>query len=211
MTTTIRTPPADPESAALDLTVQAAETATGFRAVLQNLAGALHVEGVLSGLAWVDARLVATAVSFDACSAADPSDRCAVVPPWYAPAAARVAPTPRASPKRSASPRPCWNPCERARAATAPAGMGRHRRSIAPLRPARGARAARAFERRDHGGLRHRRSTTTKSGPLRWPRGSSTESARRSARVRIDHVRTVYKRTATGRGRGRCSGSFPSW
>jgi len=75
MTTTINTPPADPETAALDLLVQAAEAATGssaFRAVLQDLAGALHAEGVLAGLAWVDARLVAGAVSFDACTAADP-------------------------------------------------------------------------------------------------------------------------------------------
>ncbi|BCO57884.1 amino acid aminotransferase [Mycobacterium intracellulare] len=74
-TTTIGTPPADPESAALDLLVQAAEAATGsiaFRAVLQDLAGALHVEGALVGLAWVDARLVAAAVSFDVCTAADP-------------------------------------------------------------------------------------------------------------------------------------------
>lgn len=76
MTTTTSTPPADPESAALDLLVQAAEAATGstvFRAVLQDLAGALHAEGALASLAWVDARLVAAAVSFDACTAADPA------------------------------------------------------------------------------------------------------------------------------------------
>jgi len=76
MTTTIGTPPTDPESAALDLLVQAAETATGstaYRAVLQDLAGALHAEGALANLAWVDARLVAAAVSFDACTAADPA------------------------------------------------------------------------------------------------------------------------------------------
>ena len=75
MTTTISTTPADPESAALDLIVDAAEAATGstaFRAVLQDLAGALHVEAALAGLAWTDARLVAAAVSFDACTAADP-------------------------------------------------------------------------------------------------------------------------------------------
>jgi hypothetical protein len=69
MTITIGTPPADPETAALDLLVGAAETATGttaFRAVLQDLAGALHAEGALAGLAWGDARLVAAAVSFDA-------------------------------------------------------------------------------------------------------------------------------------------------
>lgn len=76
MTTTIGTTPADPESAALDLIVQAAEAATGstaFRAVLQDLAGLLHAEGAFTGLAWVDARLVAAAVSFDVWTAADPA------------------------------------------------------------------------------------------------------------------------------------------
>jgi hypothetical protein len=71
----VDTPPTDPESAALDLLVRSAETATGstaFRAVLQDLAGALHAEGALAGLAWSDARLVAAAVSFEACSAVDP-------------------------------------------------------------------------------------------------------------------------------------------
>jgi hypothetical protein len=75
MTTSFETPPADPESAALELLVRSAETATGstaFRAVLQDVAGALHAEGALVGLAWSDARLVAAAVSFDACTAADP-------------------------------------------------------------------------------------------------------------------------------------------
>ncbi|RDH75496.1 amino acid aminotransferase [Mycolicibacterium moriokaense] len=75
MTTAIGVPPADPESAALELLVDAAETATGsaaFRAILQDLAGLLHAEGALAGLAWEDARLVAAAVSFDACTAADP-------------------------------------------------------------------------------------------------------------------------------------------
>ncbi|MFA1705527.1 amino acid aminotransferase [Mycobacterium intracellulare] len=75
MTTAVSTTPTDPEAAALDLIVDAAEAATGstaFRAVLQDLAGALHAEGALSGLAWVDARLLAAAVSFDVCTAADP-------------------------------------------------------------------------------------------------------------------------------------------
>jgi hypothetical protein len=75
MTIIIDTPPADPESAALDLIVRPPEAATGrtaFRAVLQDLAGVLHAEGALAGLAWADARLVAGAVSFDACTAADP-------------------------------------------------------------------------------------------------------------------------------------------
>jgi hypothetical protein len=47
MTAANSKPPDDPESAALDLIVQAAEAATGsaFRAVLQDLAGALHAEG----------------------------------------------------------------------------------------------------------------------------------------------------------------------
>lgn len=75
MTSANSTPPADPESAALDLLVQSAETATSstaYRAVLQDLAGALKAEGALAGLAWADARLVAAAVSFDACTVADP-------------------------------------------------------------------------------------------------------------------------------------------
>lgn len=75
MTTTTSTAPADPESAGLELLVQAVEDATGstaFRAVLQDLAGLLHAEGALSGLAWVDARLVAGTVSFDVCTATDP-------------------------------------------------------------------------------------------------------------------------------------------
>lgn len=72
MTTAIDTPPADPKAAALDLLVQAAETATGstaYRAVLQDLAGALPAEGTFAGLAWVDARLVAAAVSSCRCGA----------------------------------------------------------------------------------------------------------------------------------------------
>lgn len=75
MTTTVHALPADPEGAALDLLVQAAEDATGstaFRAVLQGLAGLLHAEGALAGLEWMDARLVAGTVSFDVCTAADP-------------------------------------------------------------------------------------------------------------------------------------------
>lgn len=75
MTITVDTLSADPEAAALELLVDAAEVATGsaaFRAVLQDVAGALQVEGALAGLAWADAQLVAAAVSFDACTAADP-------------------------------------------------------------------------------------------------------------------------------------------
>jgi len=75
MTTSTSTSPADPEAAALDLLVQAAETATGstaFRPVLQDLAGLLHAESALAGLGWPDARVVAGTVSFDACTADDP-------------------------------------------------------------------------------------------------------------------------------------------
>lgn len=75
MTIALDTPPTDPESAALDLLVRVAEIATGstaFRAVLQDVAGALHAEGALSGLAWSDARLVAGTVSFETCTAGDP-------------------------------------------------------------------------------------------------------------------------------------------
>ncbi|MDM3973274.1 hypothetical protein QRB36_03725 [Mycobacterium marseillense] len=54
MTVTVGTLPADPEAAALDLLVNAAEAATSstaFRAVLQDLAGALHAASALAGLA----------------------------------------------------------------------------------------------------------------------------------------------------------------
>jgi hypothetical protein len=45
--------PADPEAAALDLIVTAAEEATGstaFREVLQDFCGLLHAQGALAGL-----------------------------------------------------------------------------------------------------------------------------------------------------------------
>jgi hypothetical protein len=75
MTTTTSTLPADPETAALNLLVDAAETATGstaFRAVLQDLAGALSAEGALAGLAWADAQLATAAIAYDACMVDDP-------------------------------------------------------------------------------------------------------------------------------------------
>lgn len=70
MTTTYTPPidPADPEAAALNLIVEAAETATGstaFRPILQELAGLLQVEGALAGLTWHDAKLTAAAIAFD--------------------------------------------------------------------------------------------------------------------------------------------------
>ncbi|OBF05337.1 amino acid aminotransferase [Mycobacterium sp. 852002-10029_SCH5224772] len=75
MASPISNPPANSESAALDLIVNAAEAATGstaFRALLQDLAGLLHAEGALAGLKWRAARLVASTVSFDVCTEADP-------------------------------------------------------------------------------------------------------------------------------------------
>lgn len=111
MTTTIGTLPADPEAAALELIVQAAEAATGstaFRAVLQDLAGPLHAEGALAGLAWVDARLVAATVSFDVCTAADPAGSLRRRAAAALPAVALAASTPPASPRHSTSPRPRW-------------------------------------------------------------------------------------------------------
>jgi hypothetical protein len=75
-TTTISTTPADPESAALDLIVRIAEAVPGavaLRASLQHLAGALQIEGALSGLATVaDARLAAATITEAACTADDP-------------------------------------------------------------------------------------------------------------------------------------------
>lgn len=79
MTIATYTPPADPadaEAAALELIVEAAEAATGspaFRGVLQELAAALQAEGVLAGLTWPDAKLVAAAISFDAVNSPRPA------------------------------------------------------------------------------------------------------------------------------------------
>jgi len=76
MTITPSTPPTCPEATALDLLVDAAETTTGstaFRAPMQDLAGALHAEDALAGLAWGDARLAASAIAHDACTLDDPA------------------------------------------------------------------------------------------------------------------------------------------
>lgn len=74
--TTTSTRPADPETAALDLIVQIAESVPGadaLRASLQNLAGVLHLEGALAGLATMDdARLAAATIAEAAVTADDP-------------------------------------------------------------------------------------------------------------------------------------------
>jgi hypothetical protein len=70
----ILTEPADPEAAALDLIVTAAEEATGstaFREVLQDYVGLLDTQGVLASLTWTDARQVAAAISYDVVTADD--------------------------------------------------------------------------------------------------------------------------------------------
>jgi hypothetical protein len=76
MTSAISIPPTDPESAALDLIVRIAEAVPGasaLRAVLQDLAGALQIEGALAGLATMaDARLAAATIAEAACTADDP-------------------------------------------------------------------------------------------------------------------------------------------
>ncbi|WP_245845259.1 hypothetical protein [Mycobacterium arosiense] len=41
--------------------------------MLQGLAGALQIEGVLAGLTWPDARLVAAAISFEAVNSPRPA------------------------------------------------------------------------------------------------------------------------------------------
>jgi len=61
-----------PEAAALDLLMRSAETATArtaFRAALQDLAGALHVDS--PALVWGDAKLAAAAIAHDACMVDD--------------------------------------------------------------------------------------------------------------------------------------------
>ena len=76
-TTQIHPPvPADPEAAALDLIVAAAEEVTGgtvFRQPLRFFCSLPADEGVLGGLTWHDARLVAAAISFDACTENNPA------------------------------------------------------------------------------------------------------------------------------------------
>jgi hypothetical protein len=94
MTTTISTPPKDPESAALDFIVRIAEALPGgapaLRAALQNLASVLQLEGALTGLATMaDARLAAATIA----------DAAGTI---------RAAPTLKASPRRSTPPQPCW-------------------------------------------------------------------------------------------------------
>jgi len=75
MTTyTVPNSPADPEAAALELIVRVpAEVlhTDAFTPVLQDYCGVLHAEGAFAGLAWDDARRVAAAVSFDACTRDD--------------------------------------------------------------------------------------------------------------------------------------------
>lgn len=61
--------PLDPEAAALDLIVRIPtdmlDDCGPARSALQDFAGALHVEGALSGLSWWDARPVALAICAD--------------------------------------------------------------------------------------------------------------------------------------------------
>ncbi|TDL01548.1 amino acid aminotransferase [Mycobacterium paragordonae] len=75
MTTPPSTPPADPETAALDLIVRIGEAVPGavaLRGALQDFAGALHVEGALAGLTTAaDARLAAATIAEAACTADD--------------------------------------------------------------------------------------------------------------------------------------------
>lgn len=76
MTTTINTPPADPESAALDLIVLIAEALPGgaraLRGALQHFAGALQLESALSSLTTItDARVAAGTIAEFACTADD--------------------------------------------------------------------------------------------------------------------------------------------
>ena len=72
MTTTID----NPEAAALDLIVRIGESVPGavaLRAVLNDFAGALHIEGALAGLATMaDARLAAATIAEAVGTADDP-------------------------------------------------------------------------------------------------------------------------------------------
>lgn len=64
--------PADPETAALNLIVELPTEFTpsngAFREVLQDYCGLLQAEGAFADLTWPDAKQVAAAVSFDACT-----------------------------------------------------------------------------------------------------------------------------------------------
>lgn len=77
MTTSTSTPPADPESVALDSLVRIAEALPGgapaLRATLQHFAGVLQLEGSLAGLGTVaDARIAAATIAEAASTAEDP-------------------------------------------------------------------------------------------------------------------------------------------
>ena len=76
MATPTGAPPADPETAALDLLARIADAVPGAAALrlsLQHLASALHVDGALAGLATMaDARLAAATIAEAACAADDP-------------------------------------------------------------------------------------------------------------------------------------------
>lgn len=76
MKLTTSTPPADPESAALDFIVRIAEAVPGaaaLRASLQHLAGVFQLEGALAGLATeADARLAAATITDATCTVDDP-------------------------------------------------------------------------------------------------------------------------------------------
>lgn len=66
--------PTDPEAAALDLIVQLPGQVMHtdqFLPILQDYCGMLHAEGAFTGLSWADAKQVAAAVAFDACTRDD--------------------------------------------------------------------------------------------------------------------------------------------
>ncbi len=67
--------PADPEAAALELSVMVPTEVLGHdsppRDALQDLASLLHAEGALAGLSWHDARHAATAIMYDAINCDD--------------------------------------------------------------------------------------------------------------------------------------------
>lgn len=80
MTTTYTVPdnPTDTEAAALELIVRmpavVMHAPPEMCKVLQEFCGMLQLEGCFAGLSWADAKAIAAAVSFDACTRDDAAD-----------------------------------------------------------------------------------------------------------------------------------------
>jgi hypothetical protein len=77
-TYTVPDSPADPEAAALELIVrmpgEVLHAPAEMVEVLQEFCAMLQLEGCFAGLSWIDAKNIAAAVAFDACTRDDAAD-----------------------------------------------------------------------------------------------------------------------------------------